>query len=90
VVGSGPDAVRLKRLAARLGVTDRIEYLGHVPQARLFESMHGEADVLLFPSMREDAGWVVAEAGLCGLPVVALDRGPSAPGCRGGHTGTVG
>jgi glycosyltransferase involved in cell wall biosynthesis len=75
VVGSGPDAPRIGRLAGRLGVTDRIEHLGHVPQPRLFELMHTEADVLLFPSMHEDAGWVVAEAGSCGLPVVALDRG---------------
>jgi glycosyltransferase involved in cell wall biosynthesis len=75
VVGSGPDADRLKRLAGRLGVTDRVEYLGHVPQLRLFELMRTEADVLLFPSMHEDAGWVVAEAGSCGLPVVALGRG---------------
>ena len=75
VVGSGPDAARLRRLAGRFGVTDRVEYLGHVPQSRLFELMHGEADVLLFPSMHEDAGWVVAEASSCGLPVAALDRG---------------
>lgn len=75
VVGSGPDAVRLRRLASRLGVTDRVQYLGHVPRAGLIELMHDEADVLLFPSMHEDAGWVVAEAGASGLPVVALDRG---------------
>jgi glycosyltransferase involved in cell wall biosynthesis len=37
--------------------------------------MNSEADVLLFPSMHEDAGWVVAEATSCGLPVAALDRG---------------
>jgi glycosyltransferase involved in cell wall biosynthesis len=37
--------------------------------------MRSEADVLLFPSMHEDAGWVVAEARSFGLPVVALDRG---------------
>jgi glycosyltransferase involved in cell wall biosynthesis len=75
VAGSGPDATRLRRLAGRFGVTDRIEYLGHVPQPRLFELMNSEADVLLFPSMHEDAGWVVAEASSCGLPVAALDRG---------------
>jgi glycosyltransferase involved in cell wall biosynthesis len=37
--------------------------------------MQSEADVLLFPSMHEDAGWVVAEAAASGLPAVALDRG---------------
>jgi glycosyltransferase involved in cell wall biosynthesis len=75
VAGSGPDASRLRRLAGRLGLTDRVQYLGNLPRARLFELMRSEADVLLFPSMHEDAGWVVAEAGASGLPVVALDRG---------------
>jgi glycosyltransferase involved in cell wall biosynthesis len=90
VVGSGPDALRLKRHAARLGVTDRIEYFGHVPQTRLFELMHSQADVLLFPSMHEDAGWVVAEAGSSGLPVVALDRGgPPLLGAVVARPGTV-
>jgi glycosyltransferase involved in cell wall biosynthesis len=90
VVGSGPDAARLRRLASRLGVTDRVQYVGHVPRARLFDLMLGEADVLLFPSMHEDAGWVVAEAGSCGLPVVALDRGgPPLLGAVVARPGTV-
>jgi glycosyltransferase involved in cell wall biosynthesis len=37
--------------------------------------MRSEADVLLFPSLREEAGWVVVEALASGLPVVCLDRG---------------
>jgi glycosyltransferase involved in cell wall biosynthesis len=52
--------------------------------------MGGEADVLLFPSMHEDAGWVVAEAGASGLPVVALDRGgPPLLGAVVARPGTV-
>jgi glycosyltransferase involved in cell wall biosynthesis len=90
VAGSGPDAARLRRLAGRFGVTDRIEYLGHLPQPRLFELMHSEADVLLLPSMHEDAGWVVAEASSCGLPVAALDRGgPPILGAAVATPGTV-
>jgi glycosyltransferase involved in cell wall biosynthesis len=90
VAGSGPDASRLGRLARRLGVTDRVQYLGHVPRVRLFELMSSEADVLLFPSMHEDAGWVVAEARASGLPVVALDRGgPPHLGAVVARPGTV-
>jgi glycosyltransferase involved in cell wall biosynthesis len=90
VAGSGPDASRLRRLARRLGLTDRVQYLGNLPRARLFELMGGEADVLLFPSMHEDAGWVVAEAGASGLPVVALDRGgPPLLGAVVARPGTV-
>jgi glycosyltransferase involved in cell wall biosynthesis len=90
VVGSGPDAARMRRLAKRLGVTDRVQYLGHVPRSRLFQLMYEEADVLLLPSMHDDAPWVVAEAGSCGLPVVALDRGgPSLLGAIVARPGTV-
>ena len=75
LVGSGSDAARVQELASRLDVADRIEFLGQVPRARLLDLMSETADVLLFPSTHEDAGWVVAEAGSVGLPVVALDRG---------------
>jgi glycosyltransferase involved in cell wall biosynthesis len=37
--------------------------------------MRTEADVLLFPSLREEAGWIVVEALASGIPVVCLDRG---------------
>jgi glycosyltransferase involved in cell wall biosynthesis len=75
VVGLGSDVARLRRFAGRLGMTDRIRFMGTVPRARLLDLMRNDADVLLFPSMHEDAGWVVAEARANGLPVVALNLG---------------
>jgi glycosyltransferase involved in cell wall biosynthesis len=75
VAGAGPDEARLMRIALRLGVAERVEFLGWVSRPEILRLMSEEADVLLFPSLREDAGWVVAEAAACGLPVVSLDRG---------------
>jgi glycosyltransferase involved in cell wall biosynthesis len=90
VVGSGSDAARLRRIAERLGVADRIHFLGRVPRAHLLDLMRHDMDVLLFPSMHEDAGWVVAEARASGLPVVALDRGgPPLLGAAVAEPGTV-
>jgi glycosyltransferase involved in cell wall biosynthesis len=83
LVGSGPDADRMRELASRLDVASRIEFLGQVPREQLLGLMRETADVLLFPSTHEDAGWVVAEAGSVGLPVVALDRG--GPPLLGAH-----
>ncbi len=89
VVGSGPDAGRLRGVISRSGMTDRVQFLGGVPRTKLSELM-GEADILLFPSMHEDAGWVVAEARSIGLPVVALDRGgPALLGAAVAKPGTV-
>jgi glycosyltransferase involved in cell wall biosynthesis len=74
ICGSGNDKARLQRLAGRLGVTDRVEWLGWLPQEHLLRRM-SEADVFLFPSLREEAGAVIAEARAVGVPVVCLARG---------------
>lgn len=75
ICGAGPDAKRLKRIAARLGVTDRVVFLGWRPREEVLRRMIEEADVFLFPSLHDEAGWVVAEALSSGLPIVCLDRG---------------
>ena len=75
VCGSGPDEHRLKRIAEKLKVDHRVKFLGWVSASRIRELMLGEADVLLFPSLHDEGGFVVAEALAAGLPVVCLKRG---------------
>jgi glycosyltransferase involved in cell wall biosynthesis len=74
VCGEGPDERRLRRLANRLGAGDRVYFYGWRPRDELFSEML-RADAFLYPSIHDDAGWVVAEAMACGLPVICLDRG---------------
>lgn len=75
VCGEGPDEARLHRLSRRLGIAKRVEFKGWVPRDELQVLMRREASVFVFPSLHDDAGWVVAEATMNGLPVVCLDRG---------------
>ena len=75
VCGSGPDRRRLERLAKKLHVDDRVRFLGWVPDARVSELMSGGSDVLLFPSLHDEGGFVIAEAMASRLPVVCLNRG---------------
>jgi glycosyltransferase involved in cell wall biosynthesis len=75
VCGKGRDEERLRRLARGFGVDDRVEFRGFVPRSELMRFMREEADVMLFPSLHDEAGWVVAEAEASGLPVVCVDRG---------------
>ncbi len=75
VAGTGPDQARLRRLSRRLKVDGRIHFRGWLTPLELTGAMSKEADVFLYPSLHDDAGWVVAEALSCGLPVVSLDRG---------------
>jgi DNA-binding CsgD family transcriptional regulator len=69
------EAAAFQTLAKRLELEDRVRFLGRIPRERLLQTMREDADVLLFPSLREEAGWVVAEAVASGLPVVCLDQG---------------
>ena len=74
ICGAGPDGERILRLAMELGVTDRTIFTGWLPRHDLLQLMR-EAGVFVFPSLHDDAGWVVVEALAADLPVVCLDRG---------------
>lgn len=75
VFGRGPDEARTRRLAREIGVADRVDFRGWVQRSVLLEALREEADCFVFPSMHDDAGWVVAEALAAGVPVICLDRG---------------
>ncbi len=47
---------------------------GYQPRSEVMAAIQ-RADVLVAPSLRDSAGWAVAEAMTLGCPVVALDRG---------------
>jgi glycosyltransferase involved in cell wall biosynthesis len=85
VCGSGRDERRLRRLAKRLGVGERVEFRGWLTRERLHDIMCSEADAFLFPSLHDEAGWVVVEALAAGLPVICLGIGgpPALIGQRG-------
>ncbi|MEM8948128.1 MAG: glycosyltransferase family 4 protein [Pseudomonadota bacterium] len=70
LAGDGPERSRLERLAAKLGVADRVRFVGVVSHHDL-PSLYSAADALLLASSRE--GWpnVLLEALACGTPVIA-------------------
>lgn len=56
-------------LAARLGLTDHVRFVGHVG-AETRAAMFRETDVFLLPSRSENFGFAPAEAMAAGIPVV--------------------
>ncbi len=70
IAGAGPEEGALRRLAASLGVAERVRFLGAVPQARLREVYAG-VDALVLASSREGWANVLLEAMACGTPVAA-------------------
>jgi glycosyltransferase involved in cell wall biosynthesis len=73
--GDGPENRKLRRVAAELGIEDRVTFAGTVDRETLLDRMRTDFDVLLFPSLHDDCPWVVAEALSAGLPVICVDRG---------------
>lgn len=74
LIGSGPEESRCRRLAAALGVADRIDWVTWVEQSRLW-SFYREHGVFVFPSLHDSGGSVVIEAMSQGLPVICFDLG---------------
>ncbi len=71
LVGDGDERPRLERLAKRLGIRDRVRFVGAVPHEGVGD-YYLAADLFLFPSTSETQGIVVLEALAAGLPVVAV------------------
>jgi len=70
IAGEGPERGALEALADRLGVADRVRFLGPVPHRDL-PALYGAADVMVLASEREGWANVILEAMACGTPVVA-------------------
>jgi glycosyltransferase involved in cell wall biosynthesis len=75
ILGEGPRRAELERLAVRLGVADRVEMPGYVPDIRPWLD---RARCFLLSSWYEGYAAVVVEALAAGRPVVATDCTPAA------------
>ena len=70
VAGDGENREMLEKLARTLKVTERVDFLGAVPQAQLRDH-YGAADALVLASSREGWANVLLESMACATPVVA-------------------
>ena len=84
LIGDGPDAGPVIRLANELGVSDYVTFTGVVDGvAQLLQA----ANVLLLPSQMESFGLVALEAMASGVPVIATDVGGLPEVVEHGSTG---
>lgn len=74
LAGKGPDEAALRRLADRLGVAQRVHFLGQVSHDRLPQLLSA-ADALVLPSASEGIANAWIEALACGTPIVVPDVG---------------
>ena len=86
LVGDGPLEPTLRRLAAELGVADRVVFAGPVPGALRPQIAF---DVAVLSSTAEGFPNVVVEALAAGVPVVATDVGGVRDSVEDGRTGLL-
>jgi glycosyltransferase involved in cell wall biosynthesis len=84
VAGQGPARKRLEAQARRLGVADRVRFLGWIQEAEKDALLRG-AVAYVHPARYEAFGISILEAMACGAPVVAADAGgiPEVVGAAG-------
>lgn len=92
IIGEGPLKNSLLAEAAALNVSDRVRFLGALPQAEVLVWMR-KAMMLVLPSVRtatgriEGLGMVLLEAAASGVPVIGSDIGGIPEAIIDGETG---
>ena len=72
LAGQGADRERLEGLAAELGVTSRVHFVGELQPTAIGTFLRA-LDVFVFPTVAETFGLAAVEAAAAGVPVVATD-----------------
>jgi glycosyltransferase involved in cell wall biosynthesis len=86
IAGDGPRREELERLAAALGLSGRVEFLGHRED---IPALLAAADVFVLPSRSEAFPNSVIEAMAAGLPVIACAVGGLLDLVDNGRTGVL-
>jgi glycosyltransferase involved in cell wall biosynthesis len=86
LIGDGSERSVLEQLAGRVGIADRVHWLGWSDDARRYLETF---DVFAFPSRFEGFPLAVLEALLARRAVVASDVGSTAEAVRDGETGLL-
>ncbi len=94
IVGQGPYRATLEKIAADLGIADRVVFSGLVPEEELVDH-YCLGDVFVMPNRAlpdgdtEGFGLVFLEANSCGLPVIAGSDGGSTDAVHDGVNGLL-
>jgi len=86
IAGDGEERVALERLAAELGLGERVRFLGPVPHPETLGLLE-RATLCVVPSRDEPYGILVVEAQALGVPVVATAVGNLSELIERGRTG---
>lgn len=74
IIGDGPERARMEEMARRLGIADRVDFLGRRSR-REVQDILAQSDIFVLPGRNEAFGIAALEARCAGLPVVAMHSG---------------
>jgi glycosyltransferase involved in cell wall biosynthesis len=74
LVGDGEEGANLENLSEKLGVSDKVKFLGQIDNKEI-PGYLAAADCFVLPSLEEGFGIVVLEAQAAGLPVIGTNIG---------------
>lgn len=89
IVGAGNYADKLKRRTKELGLSEEVVFVGAVSDKNMLASYYSACDLLLFPSVFDNASIVILEAGANALPCAVVKGSCSAERITDGESGFV-
>ena len=87
--GSGADFHHIVAEAGQLGIADDCHFLGFVDDRATLMALYARADLLVFPSLYDNAPMVLREAAVMGTPGLVVRGSCAAEGVTDGMNGFV-
>lgn len=87
MLGFGADETAIKIRYKRLGISDKIIWVGKILDREIIQQYYAASDLLLFPSTFDTNGLVVREAASCSTPALLIENSCAAEGIENNETG---
>jgi len=87
MIGDGPDASYLRTLAHDLGIDGRVLFTGFLSHRPTLMALYERSDLMVFPSIYDNAPMVVREAAAMGTPALLVEDSCAAEGVTHGDNG---
>ncbi|MBR3232864.1 glycosyltransferase [Candidatus Saccharibacteria bacterium] len=87
--GDGPDMDKLKHLVKKLDLLNEVQFLGFVSDPEELTALYALADLLVFPSLYDNAPMVLREAAAAGTPALLVQGSTAAESLKDGENALI-
>ena len=87
--GDGPDMDKLKHLVKKLDLLNEVQFLGFVSDPEELTALYALADLLVFPSLYDNAPMVLREAAAVGTPALLVQGSTAAESLKDGENALI-